>query len=322
MTNKLPKIMEKQHHHYWEGIILDKSWQPGPKRRTTLKSTFGPQVLSKRITSPAYGFGTQNRHAFEKMYVSAEMAKTKPGNFSPGPAYDTLSSFGKQLTSNCESPPEIKMGTGSRWKRRKADAQPGPGAYNSDKSSFGYQVQSEKKSPEKYVFSRGTRAQADKIFLSTDFNKARYGTQSPGPMVYGARTTFGPQAASKNRTAPVINFTKGLRERRKYEDTAGPGEYKIKGSVGKQNESHKITLPSVGFTRCSRDLRQKVFLSKEHDKSHYGENSPGPAIFGQVSSMGNQANSKQMNPPFIRFTKGLRWNPPIDDIPGPGAYDV
>jgi hypothetical protein len=43
--------------------------------------------------------------------------------------------------------------------------------------------------------------------------KARYGTQSPGPMVYGARTTFGPQAASKNRTAPVINFTKGLRER-------------------------------------------------------------------------------------------------------------
>jgi len=34
-----------------------------------------------------------------------------------GPAYDTLSSFGKQLTSNCESPPEIKMGSGSRWKR-------------------------------------------------------------------------------------------------------------------------------------------------------------------------------------------------------------
>jgi hypothetical protein len=46
--------------------------------------------------------------------------------------------------------------------------------------------------------------------------KARYGTQSPGPMVYGARTTFGPQAASKNRTAPVINFTKGLRERVLY----------------------------------------------------------------------------------------------------------
>ncbi len=46
--------------------------------------------------------------------------------------------------------------------------------------------------------------------------KARYGTQSPGPMVYGARTTFGPQAASKNRTAPVINFTKGLRERVPY----------------------------------------------------------------------------------------------------------
>ena len=30
-------------------------------------------------------------------------------------------------------------------------------------------------------------------------------------MVYGARTTFGKQAASKDRTAPVINFTKGKR---------------------------------------------------------------------------------------------------------------
>ena len=29
--------------------------------------------------------------------------------------------------------------------------------------------------------------------------------------MYGARTTFGKQAASKDRTAPVINFTKGKR---------------------------------------------------------------------------------------------------------------
>jgi hypothetical protein len=54
MTNKLPKIMEKQRHHYWEGIILDKSWQPGPKRRTTLKSTFGPQASDNASSLPSF----------------------------------------------------------------------------------------------------------------------------------------------------------------------------------------------------------------------------------------------------------------------------
>ena len=41
--------------------------------------------------------------------------------------------------------------------------------------------------------------------------KAKLGTQSPGPMTYGARTTFGKQSASNDRTAPVINFTRGKR---------------------------------------------------------------------------------------------------------------
>jgi hypothetical protein len=41
--------------------------------------------------------------------------------------------------------------------------------------------------------------------------KVKLGTQSPGPMTYGARTTFGKQAASNDRTAPVINFTRGKR---------------------------------------------------------------------------------------------------------------
>ena len=36
------------------------------------------------------------------------------------------------------------------------------------------QVQSEKKSPEKYVFSKGTRGQAEKIFLSQEFNKVSH----------------------------------------------------------------------------------------------------------------------------------------------------
>ncbi|CAK9208927.1 unnamed protein product [Sphagnum troendelagicum] len=320
MASSLPKIKERV--PYWEAFKLDRSWSPLPPRRTTMKSTFGPQVLSLRCNSPNMKFGTQGLKSFEKMYISAEMTKTKPGNFSPGPAYKVLSSFGRQPISNCESPPEIKWGTGSRFNRRKGPDIPGPGAYKL-KGSFGHQVESPKKSPGKYVFSRQTRDQADKVFISSEFNKTKFGTQSPGPMVYGAITTFGPQAASKNRTAPVINFTKGLRVVGHPDMAcAGPGEYKIRGSVGKQPESQKLTLPAFSFPHCTRRLREKVFLSKDHDRAYLGKVSPGPAIIGQFSSMGNQADSRCTNPPFIRFTKGIRWNPERDEVPGPGAYDV
>jgi hypothetical protein len=36
---------------------------------------------------------------------------------------------------------------------------------------FSKQVESPKKSPGKYVFSRQTRDQADKVFISSEFNK-------------------------------------------------------------------------------------------------------------------------------------------------------
>lgn len=97
----------------------------------------------------------------------------------------------------------------------------------------------------------------------------------------------------------------------------------MEGSVGKQTESQKITAPIVAFPKQTRDKQNKVFLpsnlvsfghdkitcnlkpmsqillnlvlfttgkiqvflSREHDKSHYGEASPGPGSFGQTSSV-------------------------------------
>lgn len=115
----------------------------------------------------------------------------------------------------------------------------------------------------------------------------------------------------------TINF-----QRDRGGESAGPGEYPLKGSVGKQPESQRVTLPSYSFPQSTREGRDKTFLSKEHDKAYMGQVSNGPGQFGQISSVGNQANSKCANPPFIKFTKGLRWNPAIEDLPGPGTYDV
>lgn len=44
MASSLPKIKERV--PYWEAFKLDRSWSPLPPRRTTMKSTFGPQVLT------------------------------------------------------------------------------------------------------------------------------------------------------------------------------------------------------------------------------------------------------------------------------------
>nr|PNR58140.1 hypothetical protein PHYPA_005135 [Physcomitrium patens] len=174
MTEKKPERVP-----YWEAFRLDRTWQPGPKLITKTKSAcFGPQILSKRITSPCIGFGTGSRYAFQKMFVNNEMAAKAPGNNSPGPVYKLSSSFGKQTESHYESQAEVKIGTAKRFFRRVLDNAPGPGAYNPRGSAFGEQE--------------------------------KWGLVSPGPDC-PQKSAFGLQNRSGNRTAPIVNFTKGLR---------------------------------------------------------------------------------------------------------------
>ncbi|XP_024370966.1 uncharacterized protein [Physcomitrium patens] len=256
------------------------------------------------------------------MFVNNEMAAKAPGNNSPGPVYKLSSSFGKQTESHYESQAEVKIGTAKRFFRRVLDNAPGPGAYNPRGSAFGEQVKSNKRSPEKTAFTTGSRAALTKMFVHRDFDKEKWGLVSPGPDC-PQKSAFGLQNRSGNRTAPIVNFTKGLRNvRDRGGESAGPGEYPIKGSVGKQSESHRITLPSFSFPLGTRESRDKTFISREHEKSSVGQISNGPGQFGQTSSVGNQVNSKRTNPPFIKFTKGTRWHREVEDLPGPGAYDV
>ncbi|XP_024527854.1 uncharacterized protein LOC9663165 [Selaginella moellendorffii] len=163
------------------------------------KSTFGPQVLSHRLTGPFTLFGTSDRVNMEKIYIDKELNKLIPGNNSPGPIYNSLSSIGKQVESINGNAPCLTFGRDKRWKGRRSTGVPGPGAYEDKVTAFGNQCVSSKQSPEKTDFGKATREQTYKIE-----EKARF--ISPGPVRCDERSSIGSQIHSANSTAPKFRF--------------------------------------------------------------------------------------------------------------------
>ena len=49
---------------------------------------FGVQADSKKATAPIFGFGSADRSAMEKVFMTAEHAKSSYGKNSPGPVYE------------------------------------------------------------------------------------------------------------------------------------------------------------------------------------------------------------------------------------------
>ncbi|EFJ37724.1 hypothetical protein SELMODRAFT_402263 [Selaginella moellendorffii] len=276
----------------------------------------------------------------EKIYIDKELNKLIPGNNSPGPIYNSLSSIGKQVESINGNAPCLTFGRDKRWKGRRSTGVPGPGAYEDKVTAFGNQCVSSKQSPEKTDFGKATREQTYKIE-----EKARF--ISPGPVRCDERSSIGSQIHSANSTAPKFRFGHERRFRvrllgsknkeRRWEwgrmqtqegpisegSTPGAGRYDCLSSVGKQHESKKGNSPSYSIGIATRQNREKVFLSKEHDKSHFGENSPGPAGNYRVrSSLGHQPNSRNSSASAFKFGSEQRFKPYSDDRPGPGAYDT
>lgn len=64
----------------------------------------------------------------------------------------------------------------------------------------------------------------------------------------------------------------------------------------------------------------QIFISKEHEKGAYGENSPGPVTSQFVSAIGEQKLSVKKSAPSWGFGSGLRIKPYDTPTPGPGAY--
>ena len=172
-------------------------------------------------------------------------------------------------------------------------------------------------------FGTSTRDQAIKVYQE-DADKAYYGIGSPGPCAYKVYSMLGKQTTSTKETAGTAKL--GKSERFRYEhvkramETPGAGQYAQKGAVGRQAVSTKRTMPSAKFGTSTRDHVKKMFISADHEKATYGENSPGPVTASMVSSMGRQTLSRRANRPTWGFGTAERKTIQVSNTPGPGAY--
>lgn len=84
--------------------------------------------------------------------------------------------------------------------------------------------------------------------------------------------------------------------------------------------SNKKSLPCVGFSMGSRDASKKQFISADHEKSNYGEHSPGPCTANASAGSGRRLLSTTKSSPAWGFGMGARLRNAENDNPGPGEY--
>ncbi len=160
-----------------------------------------------------------------------------------------------------------------------------------------------------------------------------FGKYSPGPAVYDCKSSVGKQLYSQKESAPFTKFGTQVRMKNDYElrasELPGAGQYEPSVSIGKQSLSKTQSMPIYGFGTCSRDRAGKVFISAEHEKSHFGEEGPGPFSADPTSALGKQVKSKLRSNPKWGFGTETRFKMNFNrgkDAPGwgpaPGDYSA
>lgn len=295
------------------------------------KSMFGDQSVSKRQSSPAYGFGSGTRETTSKIFISSEHAKLQAPLSSPGPsAYTLKSSIAGQVDGRKMTAPQWVFGSSNRFSyENRSTATPGPGSYNL-KESVGPQVTSKQQSQPIYSFGTANRDNMKNVFLSPEHTKSRHGVASPGPMNYTLRAAVGKQDSSKLKNQPAWVF--GSQQRFKYDhvkraaSSPGPGAYSLRDAVGGQVVSNKDSAPVYGFGTSDRTVAAKIYLSAEHEKMSAGFHSPGPCNYTLPESTGKQPSSQKSNVASWGFGTASRWATQgaktRSQTPGPGAYCV
>lgn len=115
---------------------------PGSYEQST---SMGPQVSSKKTTTPGFSMGSTDRHKLAEV-LSPDFSPNVRGPQSPGPtSYDAPSGMGRQLTSTKPSSQSFSFGSEGKLKRNKDNHVPGPGSYAAD-SMLGLQADSKRPS--------------------------------------------------------------------------------------------------------------------------------------------------------------------------------
>lgn len=196
------------------------------------------------------------------------------------------------------------------------------------RSMLGDQVNSRRASAPKFGFGSATRAQAGKVFMSSEHAKLATVGFSPGP-AYNLVASVGTQVDGQKASSPQWVFGSADRfmgNTKPSHQNPGPGSYDMPNGVGMQVSSAKASQPMFGFGTAGRQHVEKVFVSEEHNKSLYGVDSPGPVSYTLDSSVGRQGLSQKANQPKWVFSTGERFS--YDHVkraagsPGPGSYSM
>lgn len=286
-----------------------------------LRSGFGKQVKSVNESNPAWGFGTSHRDSSGKLYLSPEQAKATHISVSQGPVYKCYSAIGPQPESRYFSASAPGFGTSGRSARNGKAHVPGPGSYTHE-GGLGEMKESKRSTSPRAVFGTATRDQQSKVWLDEELMKTYGGKESPGPNSYAYPPGVGKQVDSKYSTSPAWRqgTCERFRDKSPTKAVPGAGTYQQFQALGKQPLSNKKTLPAVKIGTGQRDAFKKIFISKDHEKGAFGENSPGPVTSKFVSSIGSQTLSVKQSMPSWGFGTSRRSKGYETETPGPGSY--
>jgi len=204
---------------------------PGPGAYD-MQSGVGLQVSSSKQTQPMFGFGSSTREQVAKVFVTEEHNKALFGWESPGPSVYTLQgSVGRQELSAKGNQPAWVFASSNRFKYehvKRAATSPGPGAYTLSQA-VGSQVVSTKETSPIFGFGTSNREHMNKLYISSDHEKAQSGNNSPGPCNYALPESTGRQPLSKYSSMPSWGFGTCSRWTKPAAggnaSTPGPGSY-------------------------------------------------------------------------------------------------
>ena len=196
------------------------------------------------------------------------------------------------------------------------------------RSSFGSQPLSVHPSASSFGFGSSSRGAFQRQYLSPEHAMAMGGNNSPGA-IYNMLSSISKQPLSNNSTSAKFSFGTAERigdknKQRKNNMKPGPGAYKMPSSIASQIVSTKKSAASPSFGSSTRDNQQKLFMTTDHEKIHYGRHSPGPSIYQATSCFGIQQNARNRSSPMWRMAKSSRFEYDYEKraskLPGAGQY--
>ena len=198
------------------------------------------------------------------------------------------------------------------------------------RSSFGSQPLSVHPSASSFGFGSSSRGAFVRQYLSPEHAQAMGGDNSPGA-IYNMLSSISKQPLSNNSNSAKFSFgtaerigKKGNKADRKGMMKPGPGAYKMPSSIAAQIVSTKKSAATPSFGSSTRDNQQKLFLTTDHEKIHYGRHSPGPSIYQATSCFGIQQNARNRSSPMWRMSKSSRFEYDYEKraskLPGAGQY--